>query len=95
MDSKSFFDSLSESKPPKGLTPALSTLWYDAKGNWDLAHNIAQDIPGKEGALLHAYLHRKEGDQWNAGYWYRTAGAKIPDQTLDQEWRELLQRFLK
>jgi hypothetical protein len=94
MDRKSFFDSLSEGTPPKGLTPALSTLWYDANGHWDLAHNIAQDIPGEEGALLHAYLHRKEGDQWNAGYWYRKAGAKIPDQTLDQEWSDLLQRFL-
>ena len=95
MDSKLFLVSLSGSNPPKGLSAPLKSLWYDAKGDWNLAHDIAQDIPGKEGAVLHAYLHRKEGDQWNAGYWYRAAGAKIPDQTLDEEWMELLERFLK
>ncbi|MBK8502447.1 MAG: hypothetical protein IPL46_09645 [Saprospiraceae bacterium] len=95
MDSKRFFDSLTKSTPPKGLSAPLTTLWYDAKGHWDLAHDIAQDIPGKEGALLHAYLHRKEGDEWNAGYWYRSAGAKMPDKTLDEEWSELLKIFLK
>jgi hypothetical protein len=94
MDRKWFFDSLTESTPPSGISAQLSTLWYDAKGNWDRAHNIAQDIPGKDGALLHAYLHRKEGDQWNAGYWYRIAGAKMPDLTLDEEWNQLLEIFL-
>ena len=95
MDREAFSESLSESTPPDSLSAPLLTLWYDAKGNWDRAHVVAQDIPGREGALLHAYLHRKEGDRWNAGYWYRIAGAKIPEQTLDEEYRELLERFLK
>ncbi|MDQ0640943.1 hypothetical protein QF042_004508 [Pedobacter sp. W3I1] len=45
-------------------------------------------------ARIHAYLHRKEGDIWNADYWYAKAGEKRPQLSLDQEWEELVQRFL-
>src|ERR1700733_15799160 len=53
---------------------ALLALWWDAKGDWERAHGIAQDVAGADGAWVHAYLHRKEGDAGNAGYWYRQAG---------------------
>ena len=55
--------------------PALvRALWHDATGDWEGAHRVAQDIDTPEGAWVHAYLHRKEGDIGNAGYWYRRAG---------------------
>jgi hypothetical protein len=36
----------------------------DARGDWDGAHQIAQDVSGADAAWVHAYLHRKEGDSW-------------------------------
>src|SRR5260370_21848117 len=64
---------------------ALLALWWDAKGNWDKAHEIAQDVPGADGAWVHAYLHRKDGDVGNAAYWYRQAGRRVARGDLRQE----------
>lgn len=90
-----FNATLKNAKPPFGLHPVAEGLWYDAKGDWEQAHNIAQ---GREGTRdydrLHAYLHRKEGDEWNAGYWYRRAGAAVFSGTLEEEWSELIETFL-
>ena len=69
-----FRQSLTATEPPAGLTHALAGLWWDAKGDWTRAHESAQQDEGVEGAWVHAYLHRKEGDQSNAAYWYRRAG---------------------
>jgi hypothetical protein len=63
-----FRASLSASEPPAGLTPALVGLWWDAKGDWTRAHESAQQDEGMEGSWVHAYLHRKEGDQSNAAF---------------------------
>jgi len=73
MTFEEFKNSLSDKKPPDGINDLLKSLWYDANNNWDKAHSIAQDILSKDGSLLHAYLHRVEGDIWNAGYWYNSA----------------------
>ena len=78
---------------PEGLSSELKALWYDVRGDWEQAHEIAQDIPGKTGAHIHAYLHRKEGDLWNAGYWYRNAGKAMPDKSLDDEWEDLVATY--
>jgi hypothetical protein len=94
MNWEQFKTSLQEKQPPSGITSALAAMWYDGKGEWEQAHMIAQDIPTREGSLVHAYLHRKEGDEWNAGYWYNRAGQSIPDVSLDQEWQQLVQSFL-
>ena len=57
-----FRKSLSSEKPPGGIAPAVIALWHDARGDWDEAHRVAQDVPdGQGGAWVHAYLHRKEG----------------------------------
>ena len=61
-----FEASLSQTSPPNGLAPTLEALWLDRKGKWERAHEIAQDIRGADGAWVHAYLHRREGDQSNA-----------------------------
>jgi hypothetical protein len=61
-----FHKSLTAAKPPAELTLALTGLWWDAKGDWKRAHESAQQDEGPEGSWVHAYLHRKEGDQGNA-----------------------------
>src|SRR5580658_2003870 len=70
--------SLTATEPPAGLTHALAGLWWDARGDWTRAHESAQQDEGVEGAWVHAYLHRKEGEQSNAAYWYRRAGKPDP-----------------
>lgn len=89
-----FIRTLSQHCPPKELSLELKALWHDGAGDWHQAHEIAQDIPGRDGAKIHAYLHRKEGDQWNASYWYRQAGADMPSHSLDREWQLLVDQFL-
>ena len=67
----------------------LAALWHDAKGDWEAAHRIAQDIDTGHAAWVHAYLHRKEGDLSNAGYWYRRAGKPVSSGSLDDEWTQI------
>jgi hypothetical protein len=81
--------SLSEAAPPPGLSALVRALWHDGRGGWDEAHRIAQSIDDAEGAWVHAYLHRKEGDLSNAGYWYSRAGRPRSDVSLDEEWEEI------
>lgn len=81
--------SLAAAEPPAGLPPLVAALWWARKGDWDRAHTIAQDIDTKDGAWVHAYLHRVEGDLANAGYWYRRAGRPQAMAALDDEWAEI------
>jgi len=90
-----FKQSLALSGPSSDCPILVKALWYDAKGQWDEAHDIAQSREGtRDYDRLHAYLHRKEGDQWNAGYWYRRARAEMPAYSLEQEWEELVKLWL-
>lgn len=84
------------SQPPAGLSAALQALWHDARGDWSAAHGIAQEDPGQNGSWVHAYLHRKEGDPGNAGYWYAKAGRSRPadDVTLRGEWEQISRELL-
>ena len=85
---------LASSTPPASLSGALLALWHDAKGDWDRAHRVAQDVDDASGAWVHAYLHRKEGDESNAAYWYRRAGKPIAQRSLDQEWSDIASALL-
>jgi hypothetical protein len=89
-----FYDSLIASQPPLELTQALAGLWWDAKGDWKLAHERAQEDESPAGSWLHAYLHRKEGDQANAAYWYRRAGKPVCREPFDVEWRRIVSDLL-
>ena len=89
MTIEEFRASLSEPGPPAGLPSLLTALWWDAKGNLDRAHEIAQDEVGQEAAWVHAYVHRKEGDADNAGYWYRRAHQPHSESSLEEEWRQI------
>jgi hypothetical protein len=74
---------------PPALPTLLLALWHDARGDWEKAHTLAQDVDGPSGAWVHAYLHRKEGDLGNAGYWYRRANQPIATDSLDAEWTRI------
>jgi hypothetical protein len=82
-----FRASLTRPEPPPSLSLALQALWWDAQGNWDRAHACAQvNEADPSAAWVHAYLHRKEGDLANAGYWYRRAGRPVAREELEAEW---------
>ncbi|SFA46688.1 hypothetical protein SAMN04488511_10641 [Pedobacter suwonensis] len=85
---------LEKDSPDAHLSVQLRALWYDAKGDWHKAHDQVDQLGDLASARIHAYLHRKEGDTWNANYWYAKAGEKLPVLSLDQEWETLVQRFL-
>ena len=89
MDFTQFKESISLNDPPGNISVYLKALWFDAKDDWEKSHTIIQDIEDKTASWIHAYLHRKEGDIWNADYWYQRAGRKRPDTTLQQEWESI------
>jgi hypothetical protein len=95
LDLAAFRASLAAAAPPQGLGPAVAALWWDAKGDWDRAHELAQADEGGDGDWVHAYLHRKEGDDGNAAYWYRRAGKPASRATLDQEWATIAAALLE
>ncbi|HWM84277.1 MAG TPA: hypothetical protein VNO33_00540 [Kofleriaceae bacterium] len=94
MTLEEFRSSLAEQEPPDGLSTAMRALWLDASGDWAGAHDLAGDISTSDGALIHAYLHRKEGDLDNARYWYRQAGRAPASGSLEEEWLALVREFL-
>jgi hypothetical protein len=89
-----FKATLSAPAPPAGLGAPLAALWHDARGDWDAAHRVAQDIESPDGAWIHAYLHRKEGDAGNAAYWYQRAGKPVASASLDAEWNAIAAALL-
>ena len=89
-----FSSSLAQSKPPEGLTPYLRALWWDGKDDWEKAHEIIQDLQDPTAAWIHAYLHRKEGDVFNANYWYNRANKRMPGYELKNEWKEIASELL-
>ncbi len=89
-----FKASLNLEQPISGLSVQLKSLWYDGKGDWHKAHAQVDQLADQQSAWVHAYLHRKEGDIWNADYWYSKAKHKRPDVSLDDEWEQLVVAFL-
>jgi hypothetical protein len=95
MDIAAFRASVEASAPIDHLSHALQALWHDAKGDWQAAHEHAQAQDDRDGAWVHAYLHRKEGDLPNAGYWYRRAGRPAASESLDAEWETIATALLE
>ncbi|WP_395768640.1 hypothetical protein [Aquirufa sp.] len=93
-NSQSFKESLALDAPDEQLPFILKSLWYDAKGDWKTAHDLVDQLPGSEAAWVHAYLHRKEGDNWNSDYWYAKAKKTRPNISLEAEWESLVTYFL-
>ncbi len=94
MQFEEFSKSITATKPPNSLNQYALALWWDAKGNWETAHTIIQDIDDKKAARIHAYLHRKEGDAGNAAYWYNRAAEKMPTTSLETEWAALIKELM-
>jgi hypothetical protein len=94
MDIAGFKASLKHAAPPTGIDAALGALWWAAKGDLDKAHELAQAQEDDRGSWAHAYLHRVEGDESNAGYWYRRARKPHASGPLPQEWDAIVAAML-
>jgi hypothetical protein len=94
MNFEEFHETLSATEPPGTIKGHLLSLWYDAKVDWEKSHTIIQDINDTDAAWIHAYLHRKEGDNGNADYWYRRAGKRRPAISFDEEWKLIVKALL-
>ena len=94
MDAVAFRASLTQEDPPEGISVPLAALWWDAKGDWARAHGLVDELETQEGMAVHAYLHRKEGVEWNAEYWYRRAGRTFHRPALEDEWTTLVDGLL-
>jgi hypothetical protein len=94
MTFETFQSTLADPAPPAGLDSLVEAMWREAKGEWDAAHRLAQAQDDADGAWVHAYLHRVEGDLSNAGYWYRRAGRPVAEQPLREEWDAITQALL-
>lgn len=53
-----------------GLVEAGLWLYAD---ELERSHTVSQGIEESAGCWWHAIMHRREGDFWNAKYWYRQA----------------------
>lgn len=93
MTLQEFKTSLKERQPPQ-VAVLLQALWYEAKGDWEKAHDLAQDVHTPDGSWIHAYLHRIEGDISNAEYWYHRANRKMPKLPLREEWEAIVSELL-
>jgi hypothetical protein len=95
MTYEQFCSSLKQGSPPADVSVYLQSLWYDAKGDWDQSHELIQHLNDKTAAWIHAYLHRKEGDTFNANYWYNRAARRMPGYSLEKEWEEITNELLQ
>ena len=67
---------------------------YKAGPQMEAAHEIAQSNEGDPlYDWLHAIVHRIEGDDRNADYWYRRAGQHRHDGSVEEEWEILRSVF--
>jgi hypothetical protein len=95
MSPHEFKRSVGEAKPPAGLSPALTALWWAAKDDWQRAHRLVMNESGADCAWVHAYLHREEGDLDNARYWYRQARREPAQGELAAEWEAIAAALLQ
>lgn len=79
---------------PTHLSLIVQALWHDAQDDWEAAHHCAQEDHSDLGSLMHAYLHRKEGDIGNARYWYNQARRPMFQGSLLQEWEAIASEVL-
>ncbi len=89
-----FILSIENNEIPLHLPLYMQALWYDAKNDWQKAHSLIDSLDDRNSCLVHAYLHRKEGDKSNADYWYRRANALRPSISLQEEWKSVTMDLL-
>ncbi|MGH2624237.1 MAG: hypothetical protein ACRDE7_11270 [Sphingobacterium sp.] len=89
-----FKNSTLEILESKNWPAHLSSLWYAGQGDWRTAHDLIDHLEDNKSCHVHAYLHRMEGDQWNANYWYNRANQPVFKGSHDQEWIELVKLYI-
>lgn len=89
-----FQETIKSGQVPGNIPVYLKALWYDAAGKWDTAHNLIDHLEESNACWVHAYLHRKEGDNNNARYWYNKAGRNISSVSLEEEWEQIAKALL-
>ena len=90
-----FRSSVSDANPSADLSPALQALWWARKGDWSRAHSVVQQHEGEADCdLVHAHLHREEGDMANASGWYRRAGRPVATIAPSEEWDAIATELL-
>ncbi|UOY06936.1 hypothetical protein L0P88_23840 [Muricauda sp. SCSIO 64092] len=94
-DFDGFKSTLHQNEPPQGWPNPLKSLWFDARDDWEAAHDLVDGLETPMANWVHAYLHRKEGDEWNAEYWYRQAGRPFPEINSTLEFRGLVDYLLQ
>ncbi len=94
MNYADFISSIENISPSGQISVYLKALWLDAKEDWSGAHHLIDDMEDANAYWVHAYLHRKEGDNSNANYWYRKAGKPMPSFSLEQEWENIVKALL-
>lgn len=95
MTLEQFRATIGEPAPPRDLPASAQALWWDAKGDWARAHGLVDELDTPDAMAVHAYLHRKEGQQWNADYWYKRAGRGYHRPELEDEWEALAKGLLR
>ena len=90
-----FLDSLKTGTHPAAAVPLLRAVWHGLRGDWEAAHHIAQEDTSQEGAWVHAWLHRIEGDFANAQYWYLQARRDPAEADLREEGTTIAAFLLK
>jgi hypothetical protein len=94
MTVEEFLNTLQLEHPPDHFPPLLRALWYEKKGDWNTAHRLVQTIHTPRACRIHAYLHRRNGDNENAAYWYQKARQPYPSVDPEKEWEILLAKLL-
>ncbi|QES91024.1 hypothetical protein E0W69_018615 [Rhizosphaericola mali] len=94
MDFSSFLQSLNNHQPTEDFSAELQALWWIRKDQWNIAHDMVQNLSSKNAALIHALLHKIEGDIWNANYWYANANSNNPNISIEKEWENLVKKIL-
>ena len=65
------------------------------EGQLDASARICSAGRRRRGLVGARLLHRKEGDQGNAAYWYGRAGKPVCRESLDAEWLNIATQLLK
>lgn len=93
MTEQEFRNTINDDFPARDLSIPMQALWWNKKGDWKKAHDLIDHLEDNISAHIHAYLHRVEGDQWNARYWYNRANQLEYKGSLAEEWDYLVQLY--
>lgn len=93
MNVEEFKATLKEKYPDPEWNIQIQALWFDGRGEWKKAHDLVDHLNDRKSAHIHAYLHRVEGDLWNARYWYNRAEENEFNGSLEDEWEFLVSKY--